>query len=76
MSDFGTETKPKAPSKIALFLLKLQEDSKYLGTFNKDPDKVLNEAGIIDDEARNAFKNGDIIGIRKLLFQLESGTEH
>lgn len=63
-------------STVADLLLKLQEDSKFLAEFNKDPDKVLNEAGIIDDEARNALKNGDIIGIRKLLFQLESETDH
>lgn len=62
-------------SKVAQLLLKLQEDVKALKEFQKDPDKALTEAGIIDDEAKDALKNGDIFSIRKLLFEIESGSE-
>ncbi len=62
-------------SKIAQLLLKLQEDMNALKEFKNDPDKVLTEAGIVNDEARDAFRNGDIIGIRKLLFEIERGSQ-
>jgi hypothetical protein len=62
-------------SKVAQLILKLQEDLKTLKEFQKDLDKVLTEAGIIDDEAKDALKNGDVFRIQKLLFEIESGSE-
>jgi hypothetical protein len=43
-------------SKITELLLKLQEDSKLLLEFNKDPDKVMIEARITSEEYRNILK--------------------
>ena len=54
-------------SKGAELLLKLQEDSKLLIEFNKDPDKVMIEAGISSEEQRNILKSGDAKKIRLLL---------
>jgi hypothetical protein len=55
------------PSKVAELLLNLQEDSMFLAEFNKDPDKVMIEAGISSEEERNILKSRDILKIRQLL---------
>jgi hypothetical protein len=55
------------PSKVIELLLKLQEDSKFLAEFNRDPDKVMIEAGISSEEDRNIIKSGDAKKIRLLL---------
>ena len=55
------------PSRIAELLLRLQEDSNFLAEFNKDPDKVIIEAGITSEEDRNILKSRDISKIRQLL---------
>jgi ribosomal peptide maturation radical SAM protein 1 len=57
--------------KVAEFLLKLQEDSKLLAAFNKDPDKVMIEAGISSEEDRNILKGRDVLKIRQLLAKKE-----
>jgi hypothetical protein len=54
-------------SKLAELLLRLQEDSKLLAEFDKDPDKVMIEAGISSEEYRNIMKSGDESKIRRLL---------
>lgn len=54
-------------SKVAELLLKLQEDSMFLAEFNKDPDKVMIEAGISSEEERNILKSRDMLKIRQLL---------
>lgn len=56
-------------SKLAELLLRLQEDSKLLAEFDKDPDKVMIEAGISSEEYRNIIKTRDIIKIRQLLLE-------
>jgi hypothetical protein len=55
------------PSRIAELVLRLQEDSNFLAEFNKDPDKVIIEAGITSEEDRNILKSRDISKIRQLL---------
>jgi hypothetical protein len=54
-------------SKLAELLLRLQEDSKLLAEFDKDPDKVMIEAGISSDGDRNILKSRDILKVRQLL---------
>lgn len=54
-------------SKLAELLLRLQEDSKLLAEFDKDPDKVMIEAGISSEDNRNIMKSGDESKIRRLL---------
>ncbi len=53
--------------KIAEFMLRLQEDSKVLVEFNKDPDKVMIEAGISSEEERTILKSRDTLKVRQLL---------
>jgi hypothetical protein len=62
MSELGDEH-----SKLAELLLRLQEDSKLLAEFNKDPDKVMIEAGITSEQYRNIIKTRDMIKIHQLL---------
>jgi hypothetical protein len=54
-------------SKAAEFILKLQEDLKFLAEFTNDPDKIMNEAGITSEEERNVLKTRDMLKIRQLL---------
>jgi len=54
-------------SRIGEFVLRLQEDYKLLDEFNKDPDKVMKDAGIKSKEIRNILKSGDLLGIQGLL---------
>lgn len=67
MSDSSGSKPEYKPSKIAELLLKLQEDSKLLTEFNKDPDKVMIEYGIASEEDRNILKSRDILKVRQLL---------
>ncbi len=67
MSDSGSEKREHKPSKVADLLLKLQEDSKLLAEFNKDPDKVMIESGITSEEDRKILKSRDIFKVRQLL---------
>jgi hypothetical protein len=62
----GSKSEHK-PSRVAELILRLQEDSKLLVEFNKDPDNVIIEAGITSDEDRNVLKSRDISKIRQLL---------
>ncbi len=63
-----TETDSKLESsKVAQLLLKLQEDSKYLTEFNRDPDRIMIEAGISSQEDRNTLKSGNILRVQQLL---------
>ena len=63
-----TETDSKLESsKVAQLLLKLQEDSKYLAEFNRDPDRIMIEAGISSQEDRNTLKGGNILRVQQLL---------
>jgi hypothetical protein len=71
MSDSGSEKREHKPSKVADLLLKLQENSKLLAEFNRDPDKVMIEAGITSEEDRNVLKTRDMIKIRQLLEKKE-----
>jgi hypothetical protein len=54
-------------SKVAQLLLKLQEDSKLLAEFNRDPDRIMIEAGISSQEDRNTLKSGNILRVQQLL---------
>lgn len=65
-SESKHQAEPKT-SKVAELLLKLQEDSRYLVEFNKDPDRVMIEAGIFSEEDRNLLKSRDILKVRELL---------
>jgi hypothetical protein len=57
-------------SKVVEFLLKLQEDSKLLAEFDKDPDKVKIEAGITSEEYRNVLKTRNMLKIHQLQIML------
>jgi len=59
-------TKDPAIGKI---LLRLQEDYKFLDEFNKDPDKVMKNAGIKSQEHRNMLKSGDLLKVEELLVE-------
>jgi len=54
-------------SRIAELILRLQEDYKILAEFNKDPDKVMNEAGITREENRKILKSGNLLKVRELI---------
>ena len=56
---------------IAQFILKLQEDYKLLAEFNKDPDKVMNDAGITSERNKKILKSGDLLKIEELLYESE-----
>lgn len=58
-------------SGIAQFILKLQEDYKLLAEFNKDPDKVMNDAGITSERNKKILKSGDLLKIEELLYESE-----
>jgi hypothetical protein len=51
-------------SKLAELLLRLQEDFKLLDDFEKDPDKVMIEAGVTSEQCRNTIKTRDMIEIQ------------
>jgi hypothetical protein len=53
------------------FILRLQEDYEFLQQFNKDPDKVMNETGIMSKEIRNVLKSRDLLKIDQLLSKYE-----
>lgn len=67
MSESGKTRDPR----IAQFILKLQEDYKLLAEFNKDPDKVMNDAGITSEENRKILKSGSLLKIEELLYESE-----
>jgi hypothetical protein len=73
MSESDSESKhePKV-SKAVEFILKLQEDSKFLEEFNKNPDKVMIQAGISSQEHRDIIKSRDMIKIRELLYDAKA----
>jgi len=52
---------------IREFILRLQEDYDFLAQFNNDPNKVMNETGIMSKEIRNILKSGDLLKIDQLL---------
>lgn len=52
-------------------MLRLQEDYLFLEKFNSDPDKVMDEIGILSDETRNILKSKDLVRIGQLLSQSE-----
>jgi len=54
---------------IVKIMLRLQEDYKFLAEFNKDPDKVMKNAGIKSQEHRKMLKSGDLLTIERLLFE-------
>jgi hypothetical protein len=54
-------------SKLVELLLALQEDSKLLAAFDKDPDKVMIEAGITSEKYRSILKTRDTLKIHTLL---------
>ncbi len=58
-------------SGIAQFILKLQEDYQLLAEFNKDPDKVMNDAGITSERDKKILKSGDLLKIEELLYESE-----
>jgi len=61
-------------SKLFEFLLSLQEDSKLLVAFNKDPDKVMIEAGITSEKYRNILKTRDTLKIHLLLQEINDNS--
>lgn len=68
------ESKPiiLSPSvSIREFILRLQEDYDFLKQFNNDPDKVMNESGIMSKEIRNILKSGDLVKMDQLLSEYE-----
>jgi hypothetical protein len=54
-------------AKVAEFILRLQEDLKFIKEFNNDPDKVMTEFGISSEEIRVVLKSKDMLRIRHLL---------
>jgi hypothetical protein len=54
-------------SKLVELLLRLQEDSKLLTEFDKDPDRVMIEAGVTSEQYRSIIKTRDMIKIHQLL---------
>ena len=54
-------------SKLVELLLALQGDSKLLTAFDKDPDKVMIEAGITSEKYRSILKTRDTLKIHMLL---------
>jgi hypothetical protein len=63
-------------STIVEFILRLQEDFKFLAEFNKEPDKVMIEAGITSEEDRNILKSRDVLKIRQLLAERKSDNNN
>jgi hypothetical protein len=61
-------------SRPVQLLLSLQEDPKLLAAFNKDPDKVMIEAGITSEKYRNILKTRDTLKIH-LLLEDDSGID-
>jgi hypothetical protein len=61
-------------SRLVQLLLSLQEDPKLLAAFNKDPDKVMIEAGVTSEKYRNILKTRDTLKIH-LLLEGDSGKE-
>lgn len=53
--------------KVAELIMRLQEDSNLLEEFNKNPDKVMIESGILSEESRNIIKSGDRQRIENLI---------
>lgn len=63
-----SESQPEQEqSKIVQLLLRLQEDFKLLAEFDKDPDKVMVEAGISSEADRDILKTRDMLKIHELL---------
>ena len=54
-------------SKLLQFILKLQEDSKLLEEFQKDPERLMIDAGINSKDDRDIIKSGDLLKVRELL---------
>ena len=54
-------------SKLAQFILNLQQDSKLLEEFRKDPDPIMINAGITLKVDRDIIKSGDLLKVRELL---------
>jgi hypothetical protein len=55
------------PSKMATFLLDVAENNELLAAFKKDPEKVMNDAGLSEEE-KNSIKKQDIKRIQELAF--------
>jgi hypothetical protein len=54
-------------AKVAEFILRLQEDLKFIKEFNNDPDTIMTEFGISSDEIKVVLKSNDMLRIRHLL---------
>jgi hypothetical protein len=54
-------------SRLVQLLLSLQEDPKLLAAFNKDPDMVMIEAGIISEKYKDILKTRDTLKIHLLV---------
>jgi hypothetical protein len=64
-------SKPEYESyKLVELLLALQEDSKLLAAFDKDPDRVMIESGITSEKYRNILKTRDALKVRLLLEEM------
>lgn len=61
--------------KVAELIMKLQEDSNLLEDFNKNPDKVMVESGILSEENRNIIKSGDRQRIENLIIAAKKTGE-
>ena len=55
---------------ILEFVIRLHEDSKLLTEFNKNPDKIMLEAGINSEENRKIMKSGNLIRLSQLLISI------
>ena len=67
MSSLEGDRETTAGSKLVECILRLHEDPKLLAEFNKDPDKVMTQAGITAEEDRQILKSGDLLKVRELL---------
>jgi len=75
MSEVRFPSNTKADrSKAAEFILKLQEDLKFLAEFTKNPDKAMIDTGINSEKVRNIIKSGDEAKIRRLLLADEAAA--
>lgn len=53
--------------RIPEFILRLQEDYNLLAEFNRNPDKVMKDAGIESEEDRKILKSGDLLEVEELV---------
>lgn len=66
-------TKGRTLSGLREFLLRLADDPRLLESYRQDPDEVLAEAGLTEEE-RELVKAGDAAGIRRSILSESEGS--